>query len=638
MAVELATAYVQIVPSAQGLQGAIASQLGGPSAVAGTAAGGAFAGNFKKVAAVGVAGLGVAAATSIGRDFDQAFDTIRVGTGATGETLAGLQDSFRNVAKQVPADFADIGTAIADVNTRLGLSGEPLEAVSAQILELSRITGTDVATNVESLSRTLGDAGVASEDTAAAIDSLFRASQATGPSVARLGDLAVQYGAPLRNFGFSFEESAALLGKFEQEGVNTELVMGSLRIALGKFAKAGEDPVEALGASVEAIQNAGSAAEANALAFDIFGARAGADMAAAIREGRFEIDDLFDTVANGEETISTAADDTKSLGEQFQLLKNQALVGLQPAATKLFDSLGNGLEAVIPAVIIMVDAITPLIDLFAMLPGPVLAGGLGLLSFALIGTKLVAFGKTVVTAIGAVSKAFTLLAANPWTLVIIAAVAAVFVIVKYWDEISAALVAAWEWVSGVASSVWNGITAIVEVAGQLISSYIQTFYIGPVESLIGFFEMLPAIASTAWNAVLGAVDAVKGAIIAGLNEIKDAADAALGPLDEIVGASAGFIGRGASLLGFDDGGVVPGPIGAPRLALVHGGETIFPTHKTPMAQLAPSGAGSGSGGQVYNDFRGLTVRDDSDLKAITRAVNRQKAAQGTSSVGGGLNW
>lgn len=37
--------------------------------------------------------------------------------------------------------------------------------------------------------------------------------------------------------GFSLEESAAMLGKWEKEGVNTELVIGSLRIAAGKFAK-----------------------------------------------------------------------------------------------------------------------------------------------------------------------------------------------------------------------------------------------------------------------------------------------------------------------------------------------------------------------------------------------------------------
>ena len=30
------------------------------------------------------------------------------------------------------------------------------------------------------------------------------------------------------------------------------------------------------------------------------------------------------------------------------------------------------------------------------------------------------------------------------------------------------------------------------------------------------------------------------------------------------------------ILGFQGGGVVPGPLGAPQLARVHGGETIFP--------------------------------------------------------------
>ena len=33
------------------------------------------------------------------------------------------------------------------------------------------------------------------------------------------------------------------------------------------------------------------------------------------------------------------------------------------------------------------------------------------------------------------------------------------------------------------------------------------------------------------------------------------------------------------MLSFDTGGVVPGPNGAPRMAVVHGGETILPTHK-----------------------------------------------------------
>jgi hypothetical protein len=46
---------------------------------------------------------------------------------------------------------------------------------------------------------------------------------------------------------------------------------------------------------------------------------------------------------------------------------------------------------------------------------------------------------------------------------------------------------------------------------------------------------------------------------------------------------------GGFLLGFDQGGVVPGRIGAPRLAVVHGGETI-----------TPPGRSSGGGQPIVN--------------------------------------
>jgi hypothetical protein len=46
---------------------------------------------------------------------------------------------------------------------------------------------------------------------------------------------------------------------------------------------------------------------------------------------------------------------------------------------------------------------------------------------------------------------------------------------------------------------------------------------------------------------------------------------------------------GFSIPGFAKGGVVPGPVGAPRLAVVHGGETVLPTHQ----RTAVSGGGTG---------------------------------------------
>lgn len=88
--------------------------------------------------ATGVAVAGTAL-YKIGETFDDVTDTIRVGTGATGEALDGLVQSAKNVGTRVPADFSKIGPTIADLNTRLGLSGDTLETVASQYLEAGRI-------------------------------------------------------------------------------------------------------------------------------------------------------------------------------------------------------------------------------------------------------------------------------------------------------------------------------------------------------------------------------------------------------------------------------------------------------------------------------------------------------------------
>ena len=280
----------------------------------------------------------------LGGSFDEMSDTIRIGTGATGTALEALNQTATNVATSIPTSFADAGTAIADINTRLGLTGAPLDEVSRRMLELSRITKTDLTGNIESSSRVLGDWGISVGEMPGTLDALFRASQATGIGFDTLSQQMVAYGAPLRQLGFGFDQSAALLGKFEKEGVNAELVMGSMRIALGKMARDGEPAVETFQRVVEQIEGAGSASEANALALELFGARAGPDMAAAIREGRFEIDDLMATIGDGNETILDAAADTNSWKQSLQVLANKGMARLAPLATRLFNGIGNLLE------------------------------------------------------------------------------------------------------------------------------------------------------------------------------------------------------------------------------------------------------------------------------------------------------
>lgn len=89
----------------------------------------------------------------LANDFDDAADTIRIGTGATGEALQGLIDDFDAVISKVPADMNKAASAIADINTRLGLTGKPLQDLAQQYLELAHITGEDVTKSIEESSR-----------------------------------------------------------------------------------------------------------------------------------------------------------------------------------------------------------------------------------------------------------------------------------------------------------------------------------------------------------------------------------------------------------------------------------------------------------------------------------------------------
>lgn len=292
--------------------------------------------NITKYVTLPLAGIG-AAGFAAANELDEAYNNIRRGTGATGDALEDLKGNFENVFVNVPESAEEVSTALADLNTRTGLTGEALELATEQFLTLGRISGEDVPDLIAKGTRAFGDWDIAVEDQAATMDYFWKVSQSTGIGVSDLMTKVVQFGAPLRQMGFDFETSAALLGKFEKEGVNAELVMGSMRQALGRMAKEGIPAEEGLKKTVDAIKNAGSTSEANAAAIELFGARAGPDMAAAVREGRFEIDDLIDSLNDSGETIEAAGEETITFGDRMQIMKNKTMDALEPIGDVIMD-------------------------------------------------------------------------------------------------------------------------------------------------------------------------------------------------------------------------------------------------------------------------------------------------------------
>lgn len=368
MSVELATAYVSIVPSAKGIGGKIAAELApieaaakASGAKAGSSLSASLLGATKGVSGKLVGGLGIAAvglaALNAAKTVDSAYDTIRSGTGKTGAQLDSLKASFRNVVSDVPAEFGTASSVIAALNQRLDATGPRLEGLSKRVLEFSRLTKTDAVQNVADLTRVFGDWSIGTNQQSDALDKIFRTTQSTGVGLNDLAQNVVQFGAPLRNLGFTFEQSLAMFGKFEKEGVNVQTVLAGLRFGLKTFAKAGEEPIDALQRAISEIKNAGTAAEANGLAFQVFGLRAGPDMAAAIREGRFELKDLINEIENGDDTILGAASSTDDLGESLTILKNRATLLLAEIGTPIFETLSDSAQAALPVVGSLADVL-----------------------------------------------------------------------------------------------------------------------------------------------------------------------------------------------------------------------------------------------------------------------------------------
>jgi len=377
------------------------------------------------VATAGVA-IGVAVAGGlykVGEAFDGAYDKIRVGTGATGSQLESLKGSFKSVVQEVPASFDDASTAIADINTRLGLTGAPLESLSAQFLELSRITGTDVSGNIEAVTGLFNNFGISAEDQGPRLDQLFRASQATGISVQDLASKMSSGGVALRAVGMDFEQSAALIAGLSKAGLDASDVMPALNKSLAAAAREGKSANEVFNDTMTRIKGAGSEAEASAIAMETFGAKGGPKLAALIREGKLSMDDLVNTIANGTDTVRGAGEDTADFGEKWQMIKNKVLVALEPIAMRVFDGIGQAMdklpgildaiggafEPLRPIFSFIGDNIVPILGAIgvalAAVAGPAIIGAIGSLGgvFAAIGGTLAALFSPVVLIVGAIA-------------------------------------------------------------------------------------------------------------------------------------------------------------------------------------------------------------------------------------------
>ncbi|EOB8207290.1 phage tail tape measure protein [Staphylococcus aureus] len=307
--------------------------------------------------------LGIAAAS--GKAFaevDKGLDTVTQATGATGGELKKLQNSFKDVYGNFPADAETVGGVLGEVNTRLGFTGKELESATESFLKFSHITGSEGVQAVQLITRAMGDAGIEADEYQSVLDMVAKAAQASGISVDTLADSITKYGAPMRAMGFEMKESIALFSQWEKSGVNTEIAFSGLKKAISNWGKAGKNPREEFKKTLAEIEKTPDIASATSLAIEAFGAKAGPDLADAIKGGRFSYQEFLKTIEDSQGTVNQTFKDSESGSERFKVAMNKLKLVGADVWTSIESAFAPVMEELIKKLSIAVDWFSNLSD------------------------------------------------------------------------------------------------------------------------------------------------------------------------------------------------------------------------------------------------------------------------------------
>lgn len=504
-------------------------------------------------------------------EIDEALDTVTTKTGLTGDALAELQEIAKDIATGMPTSFQNAGDAVGELNTQFGLTGEKLKSASELLIKYAEINETDISSSAISAKQAIEAYGLTAEDLGMVLDNVTKAAQDTGQSVDTIVQKAIDGAPQIKGLGLSFEEGAALIGKFEKSGVDSSAALSSLSKAAVIYAKDGKTLTDGLNETVSAIQNSTSETEALSIASEIFGSKATPRMVDAIQRGAFSFDDLAEAAKSSSGTVSTTFDETLDPIDKLTQYSNQAKEGMAELGGKLLETVIPALEPlmgmlessvnwftslnetdqqtivilglVTTAVMMLLGAIAPLVIAIGAIGAPV-----GIVVAAIVGA--IAVITLIIQAImnwGAITEwlqstwdSCAAWLSELWTNIVTTATTA-------WSNFTAWLSGLWSSVVSTGQSLWSSFTSslsnifssLITGAQSLWSSFTSTLsnlWSGLVSTgsnlfnnlsstISGIFNGILSTASNIWNSIKStisnAIDGAKNAVSNGVNAIKN---------------------------------------------------------------------------------------------------------------------
>jgi len=551
------------------------------------------------------------AAFKMSGDFDQAFRKVNVMLGASAEEAVNYKQRILEISSATGKSAGEVADAFYTI-----VSAGHRGADALDILEVAVRGATGGAADAQATVGALTKAmnvfqmsGV--EGSSKAMDVFFGIVDSGLLSFEEMANSFPRAASNAAGLGISIEETGAtlatltkVLGSTEQAATATDAVFRLLispSEAMVKLyeqwgVKSGPEAIKKFGGLTGVLKELTVATGGEVTAIrELFASdEAMKGILPLLTSSYDDYNDAVVTVTNSQGRANDAFDEM-SEGPGFQL--QQTMTKLKNSAILLGDTLATSLGPIVETigekvaglvnwwqnlderwqkVIITIAGVLAAAGPLLMILGQ-MAIGVGYLiklyqsmNIVMVAHKVAMIASAVATKVVTAAQWLwnAAMSANPIGIVILAIgalIAAIVWLAKNWDMVKEKTIAVWNIISGWLSDKIDAITGFFRIGWEKIASIVTSTWEGILDGV-----------KTAWDNTVSFV-------LSGVNWLVDKVNSVISLINSIPGVNVGEIApvsTGGTIKGYATGGIVPGAIGQPQLAVVHGGETIIPANES----------------------------------------------------------